>query len=98
MTYKLDSEAKAFSYTREELFECIKRIVAHPHNTITEHDQSRALAIMVVFEDYLANFTHRDGDGEYYIPECDELDFRDFANQKLELEYYHYVDVDEVLK
>jgi hypothetical protein len=98
MTYKLNPEAKAFSYTREELFECITKIVAHPHNTITEHDQSRAIAIMVVFEDYLANFTHRDGDGEYYIPESDELDFRDFANQKLGLEYYHYVDVDEVLK
>jgi hypothetical protein len=93
MTYKLNPEA-----TREELFECITKIVAHPHNTITEHDQSRAIAIMLVFEDYLANFTHRDGDGEYYIPECDELDFRDFAIQKLGLEYYHYVDVDEVLK
>ena len=98
MTYKLNPEAKAFSYTREELFECITKIVAHPHNTITEHDQSRALAIMLVFEDYLANFTHRDGDGEYYIPECDALDFQDFAIQKLGLEYYHYVDVDEVLK
>ena len=98
MTYKLDPEAKAFSYTREELFECVTKIVAHPHNTVTEHDLSRALAIMVVFEDYLANFTHRDGDGEYYIPECDELDFQDFAIQKLGLEYYHCVDVDEVLK
>jgi hypothetical protein len=98
MTYKLNPEAIGFSYTREELFECITKIVAHPHNTVTEHDQSRALAIMVVFEDYLANFTHRDGDGEYYIPECDELDFQDFAIQKLGLEYYHYVDVDEVLK
>jgi len=98
MTYKLNPEAKAFSYTRENLFECITKIVAHPHNTITEHDQSRALAIMVVFEDYVANFTHRDDDGEYYIPECDELDFQDFVIQKLGLEYYHYVDVDEVLK
>ena len=53
---------------------------------------------MIVFEDYLANFTHRDGDGGYYIPECDELDFQDFAIQKLGLEYYHCVDVDEVLK
>lgn len=98
MTYKLNEEAKAFSYTREELFKCIAKIVAHPHKTITEHDQSRALAILTVFEDYLANFTHRDGDGEYYIPECDELDFQDFVVEKLGLEYYHYVSADEVLK
>ena len=93
MTYKLNPEAKAFSYTRENLFECITKIVEHSSSA-----EARALAIFTVFEDYLANFTHRDGDGEYYIPECDELDFRDFAIQKLGLEYYHYVDADEVLK
>jgi hypothetical protein len=98
MTYKLNPEAKAFSYTRENLFECITKIVAHPHNTITEHDQSRAIAIMVVFEDYFTNHTQSDNNGGYCVYECDELDFRDFANQKLGLEYYHYVDVDEVLK
>jgi len=98
MTYTLNPEAKAFSYTREELFECIKRIVSHPHNTITEHDQSRAIAIMLVFEDYLTNHTQSDNNGGYCVYECDELDFQDFAIQKLGLEYYHYVDVDEVLK
>jgi hypothetical protein len=98
MTYTLNQEAKAFSYTREELFECITKIVAHPHKTITEHDHSRALAIMVVFEDYLANFTHRDGDGEYYIPECDELDFLDFVRFKLCIDDYDYVSVDDILK
>jgi hypothetical protein len=98
MTYKLNPEAKAFSYTREELFECITKIVAHPHNTITEHDQSRAIAIMLVFEDYFTNHTQSDNNGGYCVYECDELDFQDFANQKLGLEYYHYVDVDEVLK
>jgi hypothetical protein len=45
MTYNLNPETKAFSYTREELFKCITNIVAHPHNTITEHDQSRALQL-----------------------------------------------------
>jgi len=98
MTYTLNQEAKAFTYTREELFECITKIVAHPHKTITEHDHSRALAIMVVFEDYLANFTHRDGDGEYYIPECDELDFLDFVRFKLCIDDYDYVSVDDILK
>jgi hypothetical protein len=56
MTYSLNPEAKGFSYTREELFECITKIVAHPHTAITKHDQSRALAIMVVFDDYFTNF------------------------------------------
>ena len=98
MTYGLNTEAPAFSYTRENLFECIKKIVAHPHKTLTEHDEARALAILLVFEDYLANFTHRDGDGEYYIPECDELDFLDFVRFKLCIDDYDYVSVDEVLK
>jgi hypothetical protein len=56
MTYSLNQEAKGFSYTREELFECITKIVAHPHTAITKHDQSRALAIMVVFDDYFTNY------------------------------------------
>jgi hypothetical protein len=60
MTYSLNQEAKGFSYTREELFECITKIVAHPHTAITKHDQSRALAIMVVFDDYLSNYTESD--------------------------------------
>ena len=98
MTYNLNLEAKAFSYTREELFECITKIVAHPHTAITKHDQSRALAIMVVFDDYLANFTHRDGDEEYYIPECDATNFTDFVRFKLCIDDYSGVDVDEVLK
>ena len=98
MDYGLNSEKAAFSYTRGELFSCITKIICHPHTHITSHDQSRALAILTVFEDYLANFTHRDGDGEYYIPECDELDFQDFVVEKLGLEYYHYVSADEVLK
>jgi len=98
MTYKLNQEAKAFSYTREELFECITKIVAHPHNTITEHDQSRAIAIMLVFEDYFTNYTQSDNNGGHCVYECDELDFEDFVRYKLNLEYYHPVDVDEVLK
>ena len=98
MTYKLDSEAKAFSYTREELFECITRIVAHPHKTITEHDQSRALASMVVFDDYFTNYTESDNNGSHYVYERDELDFEDFVRHKLGPEYCHHIDADEVLK
>ena len=98
MTYKLNQEAKAFSYTREELFKCITNIVSHPHTAITKHDQSRALAIMLVFEDYFSNFLESDNNGSHYVYERDELDFEDFVRYKLNLEYYHPVDADEVLK
>ena len=98
MTYKLDSEAKAFSYTREELFSCITKIVAHPHKTITEHDQSRALAIMVVFDDYFSNYTESDNNGGYYVYEQESTDFTDFVRFKLGIDDYDAVDVDEMLK
>jgi len=98
MTYSLNQEAKAFTYTREELFECITKIVAHPHKTITEHDQSRALAIMVVFDDYFSNFLESDNNGSHYVYERDELDFEDFVRDKLGPEYCHRIDADEVLK
>jgi hypothetical protein len=98
MTYQLNPEAKAFSYTREELFSCISRIIAHPHKTITEHDQSRALAIMVVFDDYFTNFCESDNNGGYYVYERDETDFTDFVRFKLGIDDYDVVDVDEVLK
>jgi hypothetical protein len=98
MTYSLNPEAKGFSYTREELFECITKIVAHPHTAITKHDQSRALAIMVVFDDYFSNYTESDNNGGYYVAERDATDFTDFVRFKLGIDYYGAVDVDEVLK
>ena len=98
MTYQLNPEAKDFSYTREELFECITKIVAHPHKTITEHDQSRALAIMVVFDDYFTNYTESDNNGGYCVYERDATDFTDFVRFKLGIDDYDYVDVNEVLK
>lgn len=98
MTYKLDPEAKAFSYTREELFECITKIVAHPHKTITEHDHSRALAIMVVIDDYYTNYTESDSYGGHCVYERDATDLTDFVRFKLGIDDYDAVDVDEVLK
>ena len=95
--YGLDPEKKAFSYTREELFECITKIVAHPHKTITEHDQSRALAIMVVFDDYFTNYTESGNDG-HCVYEQDATDFTDFVRFKLGIDDYDGVDVNEVLK
>ena len=98
MTYKLDPEAKAFSYTREELFTTITKIVAHPHTAITKHDKSRALAIMVVFDDYFTNFTESDNNGGYCVYERDATDLIDFVRFKLGIDDYDAVDVDEVLK
>ena len=88
MTYKLNQEAKAFSYTREELFECITKIVAHPHKTITEHDQSRALAIMLVFGDYFNNYTESDNNGGHYVYESINTDFDEFVMDVLNLSYH----------
>ena len=98
MTYSLNQEAKAFSYTREELFTTITKIVAHPHKTITEHDQSRALAIMLVFEDYFSNFAESDNNGGHYVYERDELDFQDFVRFKLGIDDYDYVSAEDILK
>ena len=93
MTYKLDSEAKAFSYTREELFECIKRIVAHSSSA-----EARALAIFTVFDDYFTNYVQSDNNGGYCVYECDAMDFTEFVRFKLCIDDYDSVDVDEVLK
>ena len=98
MTYKLNPEAKAFSYTRENLFECITKIVAHPHKTITEHDQSRALAIMVVVDDYLTNYVQSDNNGGYCVYECTATDLTDFVRSKLGIDAYDEIDMNEVLK
>jgi hypothetical protein len=98
MTYKLDPEAKSFSYTRENLFECIKRIVAHPHKNLTSHDEARALAILVVFDDYFSNFLESDNNGGHYVYERDATDFTDFVRFKLGIDDYDYVNVNEVLK
>jgi hypothetical protein len=98
MTYKLDPEAKSFSYTRENLFECIKRIVAHPHKNLTSHDEARALAILVVFDDYFSNFLESDNNGGHYVAEQDATDFIDFVRFKLGIDDYDYVNVNEVLK
>ena len=98
MTYKLNQEAKAFSYTREELFNTITRIVAHPHSVVTSHDQSRALAIMVVIDDYYTNYVQSDNNGGYCVYECDATDLTDFVRFKLCIGDYDAVDVNEVLK
>jgi hypothetical protein len=101
MTYKLDPEAKAFSYTRKELFTTIVNIIAYPNKnkTIpTEHDQSRALAIMVVFDDYFTNYVQSDNNGGYCVYDCDAMDFTEFVRFKLCIDDYDGIDIDEILK
>ena len=93
MTYKLNSEAKAFSYTREELFECITNIVEHSSSA-----EARALAIFTVFDDYFTNYVQSDNNGGYCVYECDATDLTDFVRFKLGISDYDAVDVDEVLK
>jgi len=93
MTYKLNPEAKAFSYTREELFECITKIVAHSASA-----EARALAIMLVVDDYFTNYVQSDNNGGYCVYECDATDLTDFVRFKLGIGDYDAVDVDEVLK
>jgi hypothetical protein len=93
MTYKLNQEAKAFSYTREELFECITNIVAHSSSA-----EARALAIFTVFDDYFTNYVQSDNNGGYCVYECDAMDFTEFVRFKLCIDDYDGVDVDEVLK
>ena len=93
MTYKLDPEKKAFSYTREELFECITNIVEHSSSA-----EARALAIFTVFDDYFTNYVQSDNNGGYCVYECDATDLTDFVRSKLGISDYDAVDVDEVLK
>ena len=96
--YGLDPEKKAFSYTREELFSCISRIIAHPHSVVTSHDEARPLAILLVLDDYFTNYTESDNNGGYCVYERDATDFTDFVRFKLGIDDYDAVDVNEVLK
>ena len=93
MTYKLDPNAKAFSYTREELFDCIAKIVAHSSSV-----EARALAIFTVFDDYFTNYTESDNNGGHCVYEQDSTDFTDYVRFKLGIDDYDAVGADEVLK
>ena len=96
MTYSLNQEAKRFSYTREELFECITKIVAHPHTAITQHDKSRAIAIFLTFADYLGNYTESDNNHGHLIYESDAIDFEGLVLEMLDED--QHVSVREILK
>jgi hypothetical protein len=93
MTYTLNPEATAFSYTREELFQCITKIIEHSSSA-----EARALAIFTVFDDYFTNFCESDNNGGFYVYEREQTDFTDFVRLKLNIDDYDAVDVNEVLK
>ena len=88
---KLNEDAPAFSYTREELFECITNIVEHSSSA-----EARALAIFIVFEDYLTNYVQSDNNGGYCVYECDAMDFTDFVRSKLGISDYDAGILDEL--
>ena len=92
-------------YNREKLFTEIAKIVAHPHTAITDHDNSRALAIMVLLDDYLCNFMESDNNGPllynnggHYIYEQDGINFLDFVRFKLGIDDYSQLTPEDVLK
>ena len=67
------------SYTQDrlmdKLFEIITKIIAEPHNVITEHDKRRAIQVFLGFDDYLIdNVPEYCGDTEF-----GEIDFGGYA-------------------
>ena len=98
MTYKLDENAKAFSYTREELFDCVARIVSHPHTVVTDHDKARAMAIFVTFADYLGNYTESDNNHGHCVYESDATDFEGLVLEMLDEDQHDSVMNREILK
>ena len=82
------SDLNTFGYTPDALFDCVAKLVAHPHTVITDHDKARAMAIFLTFADYLGN-----------CAESDYTDFEGFVMEKLGNEdYKKEVSVEELLK
>ena len=98
INYKLPTKDKVFSYTPEELFDCITRIIAHPHKVITEHDRARAMAIFLTFADYLDNYVESDNNGGHCVYECDNTDFEGFVMSMMNEELYGNLNAEEILK
>jgi hypothetical protein len=87
------------TYTPDALFDCVSKIVAHPHSAVTDHDRARAMAIFLTFADYLSNYTESDNNGGHYVYESDYTDFEGFVMEKLGNEdYKKEVSVEELLK
>lgn len=86
-------------YNREFLFVEIAKIVAHPHTVITDHDNSRALAIMVLLDIYICNFMEEsNNNGKYCIYDQHAIKFLDFVCFKLGIDYHPLLTPEDVLK
>ena len=86
------------NYSPAELFDCVAKLVAHPHTVITDHDKARALAIFLTFGDYLAHYTESDNNGGFYVYESDATDFEGFVLQELGKDGYKEISIEELLK
>jgi hypothetical protein len=86
------------TYTPESLFDCVAKIVAHPHSAVTDHDRARAMAIFLTFADYLGNFTESDNDGGHYVYESDATDFEGFVMERLGKSSHKEVSIEKSLK
>jgi len=82
VNYDLNPEAKPFSYTREELFECITKIITYPLVITTDAERAKASAIFMVFSDYLGNYTESDNNGGHYVYESDATDFEGYVMER----------------
>lgn len=65
----------------DELFEIVTKMIASPHQTITEHDKRRAIQVFLAFDEYLI-------DVDVASKRCDvgdEYDFGSYAAQQLDI-------------
>ena len=86
------------TYTPEALFDCVAKLVAHPHTVITDHDKARAMAVFLTFADYLGNFTESDNNGGHYVYESDYTDFEGFVMERLGESSHKEISIEELLK
>ena len=67
--------------TKDELFDIVTKMIAHPHTAITEHDKRRAIQVFLAFDDYLI-------DVDVAAGRCDvgdEYDFCSYASEQLDI-------------
>ena len=74
---------KGFNMTKEQLFDKIAKVVAHPHTTVTKHDNWRAAAIFLEMQEYFYNHTQAQEDCGAWIDVDYALDFDTFVEDTL---------------
>jgi hypothetical protein len=67
--------------TKDELFEMVCRIIAHPHSQICEHDKRRAIQVFLAFDEFMMeNVPEYCGDTA-----LGEIDFGSYAAEQLDI-------------